>query len=451
MKKRVKKKSKKHIIIFKGFTLVELLAVIVILAIILLISIPAVLNSLSIARKKSFIEYVSKIYTTTEKQFLVDQMDNYELESCVLYNIKDIGLASTGDYEGYTLIVKDSNEKYHFYLTLYDKTYMISGLEYSTITIDSLEIFEEGDSLSVATLLDKAGCDSSDYTYAPNGTNPPSDIGNSTESNTINNLIKNNKLKLGDFIEYIPSETSVMPDITKSGCSETSECNQQALNPSEITLWRILQFKEDNLIEIIAYNQSTTPVSLYGRTGYINSVDVLQSIASKYINPKYASSARCFGYYNQTPNIKDTSKIDSNYPWKTDTYHSSGSNFHENAYEELGGGDIYWKNDVELLRNVSKAFYKTPYASVIPSSGLYWTASRSYEHFGGIDYFIQVNSANGNYNPLGNSYVGKPGILIDYNRKQILLSYYFEPIVTLKKSAKIVSGSGNKDDPYKLA
>jgi type IV pilus assembly protein PilA len=40
----------------KGFTLVELLAVIVILAIIMIIAIPAVLNTMQTARKKSFME-----------------------------------------------------------------------------------------------------------------------------------------------------------------------------------------------------------------------------------------------------------------------------------------------------------------------------------------------------------------------------------------------------------
>ena len=48
----------------KGFTLVELLAVIVILAIIMIIAIPSVLDTLDTARKKTFIEYVFKVYQT---------------------------------------------------------------------------------------------------------------------------------------------------------------------------------------------------------------------------------------------------------------------------------------------------------------------------------------------------------------------------------------------------
>ena len=54
----------------KGFTLVELLAVIVILAIIMIIAIPSVLNTLEIARKKTFIEYVTKVYETGLNKYL---------------------------------------------------------------------------------------------------------------------------------------------------------------------------------------------------------------------------------------------------------------------------------------------------------------------------------------------------------------------------------------------
>ena len=42
----------------KGFTLVELLAVIVILAIIMIIAIPSVLATMSTARKKTFEEFM---------------------------------------------------------------------------------------------------------------------------------------------------------------------------------------------------------------------------------------------------------------------------------------------------------------------------------------------------------------------------------------------------------
>ena len=96
----------------KGFTLVELLAVIVILAIIMLIAIPAVLNTLQTARKKAFSEYVDKIVTLAEQKDLSNELLQTNSSSeCTVYDItKDLELSSTGDYKGYILVKKDSQK-----------------------------------------------------------------------------------------------------------------------------------------------------------------------------------------------------------------------------------------------------------------------------------------------------------------------------------------------------
>ena len=81
----------------KGFTLVELLAVIVILAIIMLIAIPAVLNTLTAAKRKSFGEYVDKVFLTTQKKVLEEEVSSVPSLGCKVYKIKtDLGLSSTG-------------------------------------------------------------------------------------------------------------------------------------------------------------------------------------------------------------------------------------------------------------------------------------------------------------------------------------------------------------------
>ena len=56
----------------KGFTLVELLAVIVILAIIMIIAIPSVLNTMNLSKLKTFSEYVDKLYSTTIQKYSTD-------------------------------------------------------------------------------------------------------------------------------------------------------------------------------------------------------------------------------------------------------------------------------------------------------------------------------------------------------------------------------------------
>ena len=114
----------------KGFTLVELLAVIVILAIIMIIAIPAVLNTMETARRKAFSEYVDKVSSLSQKQLAEDQMmGTKSLIECTVYNVKTgLGLNNTGDYEGWVLINPSKND---IYVTLFDDDYVIIGFHYS--------------------------------------------------------------------------------------------------------------------------------------------------------------------------------------------------------------------------------------------------------------------------------------------------------------------------------
>ncbi len=55
-----------------GFTLVELLAVIVVLAIIMVIAIPSVLEAMNNAKKNSFVLYMEKVFKSTSEYYLQD-------------------------------------------------------------------------------------------------------------------------------------------------------------------------------------------------------------------------------------------------------------------------------------------------------------------------------------------------------------------------------------------
>ena len=147
----------------KGFTLVELLAVIVILAIIMIIAIPSVLDTLTIARKKTFTEYIDKVYQTAEGKVLSKEMFG-ESTSCVLYDItSDLGFDNTGDFKGYIISTKDDGDN-KYYITLWDSNYMIYALEYKG-TNEGLEILDYDSSktneLSADYLAVISGC----YTY----------------------------------------------------------------------------------------------------------------------------------------------------------------------------------------------------------------------------------------------------------------------------------------------
>jgi prepilin-type N-terminal cleavage/methylation domain-containing protein len=110
----------------KGFTLVELLAVIVVLAIIMVIATPSVLSTLEVAKKKSFLTYVQKVFSKGQAQFLADS----ELEDIPTYDAieyvydieKDLGMDDTGDYKGmYMYIYCADNQTGWCFSDGYDK------------------------------------------------------------------------------------------------------------------------------------------------------------------------------------------------------------------------------------------------------------------------------------------------------------------------------------------
>ena len=149
----------------KGFTLVELLAVIVILAIIMIIAIPAVLNTMQSARRKTFLEYIDKVSINAETKYTSDQLEGLVSgNSSVIYNIKnDLNLSSTGDFDGYVLI--DNNK---VYVTLYNDEFAVYGLEYASIKDSNIVMKNsvEDTNLTIEALAKSASV--SEYTYISN-------------------------------------------------------------------------------------------------------------------------------------------------------------------------------------------------------------------------------------------------------------------------------------------
>ena len=121
----------------KGFTLVELLAVIVILAVIILIAINAVLPQMTKARKNSFADEVMNYAKAAETKYVSDSQDDEaqvgNITEGICYNLKTPNYGLHGEYvskndDSYTGIVvikkqADSN--------LYDKYVFIASSKYS--------------------------------------------------------------------------------------------------------------------------------------------------------------------------------------------------------------------------------------------------------------------------------------------------------------------------------
>ena len=106
----------------KGFTLVELLAVIVILAVIMIIAIPAVLNTMNMSKRRSFETYINRIDSETQKQYTKDSITG-NTNQTKIYNIeKDLDLSSTGNFKGFSLVNPVTNI---VHITLYNDEYAI--------------------------------------------------------------------------------------------------------------------------------------------------------------------------------------------------------------------------------------------------------------------------------------------------------------------------------------
>ena len=142
-----------------GFTLVELLATIIILAILLLLAIPSVLASINSSKKKTFVEYVNKIYQTTRNKISSDELDDEFIEECKIFNIKtDLGLASTGSYDGYVL-VKNNKDDYMYYLTMHDNDYSLASYFYNGILkVEDLIDYDSSMELTTDLICSLAGC-----------------------------------------------------------------------------------------------------------------------------------------------------------------------------------------------------------------------------------------------------------------------------------------------------
>ncbi len=147
----------------KGFTLVELLAVIVILAIIMIIAVPAVLSVLNTAKKKTFSDFGLKIVNEATKKYLADDLLGNVNNACIIYDIKnDLDLSNTGDYEGFILLKKIGDGKIEHYITFWDKDYLISAVKVDNdFGVDDLiDYTDEDEVLTKGNLAYKAGCKS---------------------------------------------------------------------------------------------------------------------------------------------------------------------------------------------------------------------------------------------------------------------------------------------------
>ena len=252
-------------------------------------------------------------------------------------------------------------------------------------------------------------------------------------------------VKVGDYVTYTPSETNVIPDATLTGyteCLNDSVCGtlenktQKSLNPSLNTVWRVLSV-DNGKIEIISNELSNAKVIMYGKTAYKNMPKALNMISNKYINSKFALSARIVGYNGQTEVITDTSKIDSTTNPFPDSYTK------DNAYETVGGGDMLYEKDYNVLKTLNAVTTNVVGTTI---NDLYWTASR--RQYTGANYWslgfrLFTDTGAITFRYFTTSYTDYRGLV------QESMGNYIRPVVTLKSNLD-ATGNGAIDNPWIL-
>lgn len=115
-----------------GFTLVELLAVIVVLALIMVIAIPSVLDVMNQARRSSFVEYAQKAISNTITEYTFDASNTIPGVGIYVYDItQDLGNLHSGNYKGYVVVDATDVDNPRYILTMWDDNYQIVSFDTS--------------------------------------------------------------------------------------------------------------------------------------------------------------------------------------------------------------------------------------------------------------------------------------------------------------------------------
>ena len=228
-------------------------------------------------------------------------------------------------------------------------------------------------------------------------------------------------LKAGDKVYYNTGISSV----GDHGVIECIVLYDTEYNETNGTNYGV-QIISADVVDTVTLGDSDFNIS---RESYNNALKTLYNKAQEYLNPTYASGARCVGSKPDEPDW-DTEEMfvaDSSYTYM---------NNYNNTFKV---SDENYNTDWTQMGNITNVDIKI-------ASDIYWLASRNTNSYSNISngYMHDVNTS-GNLNSHGLFFIRSSGSLNAYS-----YSYGFRPVFTLKSGLKITGGDG-VDTPYTLA
>ena len=237
----------------KGFTLVEVLAVIVVLALLLVLAVPKILNVVENSDKNAFKSSVESLVKTVEMEY----QNSSDMDE-VTYEFPDNDLNVDGDKpsSGTISIEVDSNGNY------------------MGVIVNDL-VSKNGKWCASKRVIDKEVV-----------------IGKYVDNHCIVNY-----LKVGDYVKMLPISyniTLVGRDKFPMGGSQYTGGNVSSiqLNPSNIDLWRVIKVNDDNTIDMVSEYVTDETGRYNGRVGYYYYNDTLKSVAKQYKTDSFVQSTR---------------------------------------------------------------------------------------------------------------------------------------------------------------
>ena len=433
----------------KGFTLIELLAVIIILGILMLIAIPSVTSYINNSRKESYVTTLNELIKGATIKVNSGDIEVNDPNTTYYIPVSAIELESGnpkspyGEFDEAYVVVTYDGDNYDYYFLGKDNTDMGTKKVTPASIIDKDDIVPD---VSDDDVTPKYSIDG-----RPTIIEFTSDGKDKKPTTTPTDYIDTNgdlykaPFKLGDYVTVVPDSSSYT--ITNES---TGWYLDQTITPNELTLWRVINKKEDGTTELISEYLSSGYVRFGGVQGYKHFIKILLDVAAQYSKAGYTIATRMYGYDGQTLVLEDTSLLEGTHESPPQSYDTptitSGT-----GQEYRGGvlGDTLYIKDYLLLKGV----YSNLHAYRVSNKSSYehyWIASRCY------DYSTNPTEASYGgriYSHSPDLHLGCSGFQFCYNNSECFSNSNastVRPIITLKSNLMIAGGDGTKDNPYTL-